>query len=157
MLLSFSDLAPSELLMTQPEIPTWSGAVQRELDSLQRNVETRLTDFSARLDRLLTLTEYDADKRSLELRFSTVNDKIDDGETDLHELKTELRDSFQTLRRDIAVERERYESAINREKEARETQHKAYIQSRQDQFRWLLSMVMIPIAIALVQLIASKK
>ena len=157
MLLSFSDLAPSELLMTQPETPTWSGAVQRELDGLQRNVETRLTDFSSRLDRLLTLTEYDADKRSLELRFSTVNDKLDDGETDLHELKTELRDSFQSLRRDIAVERERYDAAINREKEARETQHKAYIQSRQDQFRWLLSMVMIPIAIALVQLIASKK
>lgn len=143
--------------MTQPETPTWSGAVQRELDGLQRNVETRLTDFSSRLDRLLTLTEYDADKRSLELRFSTVNDKLDDGETDLHELKTELRDSFQSLRRDIAVERERYDAAINREKEARETQHKAYIQSRQDQFRWLLSMVMIPIAIALVQLIASKK
>jgi hypothetical protein len=143
--------------MTQPETPSWSGAVQRELDGLQRNVETRLTDFSSRLDKLLTLIEYDADKRSLELRFSTVNDKLEDGEDDLLALKAELREALQGLRQDITAERVRYEAAINRETTARETQHKSYIASRQDQFRWLLSMVMIPIAIALVQLVASKK
>lgn len=143
--------------MTQPETSTWSGAVQRELDGLQRNVETRFTDFSSRLDKLLTLTEYYADKRSSDIRFENLNEKVHDSEDDIEALKREIRDSFESLRRDIINERERYESALGRETQTRQTQHTSYIKARQDQFRWLMSMVMIPLAIALVDLIATKK
>lgn len=142
--------------MTQPETQTWSGAVQRELDGLQRNVETRFTDFSSRLDKLLTLTEYYADKRSSDIQFSNLNEKVEDSEQDIDDLKRELRDSFDSLKRDIQAERERYEQSIGRETTARQTQHTGYLKARQEQFRWLMSMVMIPIAIALVDLVVRR-
>jgi chromosome segregation ATPase len=142
--------------MTTPEIPTWSGAVQRELDGLQRNVETRFTDFSSRLDKLLTLTEYYADKRSADIRFDNLKEKVDDSETDIESLKRELRQSFESLRQDILKERERYEAAITNETDARQTEHRGYIAARQSQFRWLVSMVMIPIAVAIVDLLMKK-
>lgn len=143
--------------MTQPETPTWSGAVQRELDGLQRNVETRFTDFSSRLDKLLTLTEYYADKRSSDIRFENLNEKVEDSEHDIDDLRREIRDSFESLRRDITAERTRYEQAIGNETNERKTQHTSYLKARQEQFRWLMSMVMIPIAIAIVSLLVTKK
>jgi small-conductance mechanosensitive channel len=135
----------------------WSGAVQRELDGLQRNVETRFTDFSNRLDKLLTLTEYSEYKHTNDVRFDNLNEKVEDSEQDIEEIKRELRDSLESLRRDILAERERYEQAIGRESTERKTQHTGYIKARQEQFRWLMSMVMIPIAIAVVDLLATKK
>jgi len=143
--------------MTQEQTPTWSGAVQRELDGLQRNVETRFTDFSSRLDKLLTLTEYYADKHSTDIRFENLSEKVEDTEQDVTDLKRELRDSFESLRRDILAERQRYEAAISNESTTRQTQHTGYIKARQEQFRWLMSVVMIPLAIAIVDLLATKK
>jgi len=143
--------------MTNEQTPTWSGAVQRELDGLQRNVETRFTDFSSRLDKLLTLTEYYADKHSTDIRFDNINEKVEDSEQDITDLKRELRDAFESLRRDILAERERYEEAISNEATTRQTQHTGYLKARQEQFRWLMSMVMIPIAIAIVDLLVTKK
>src|SRR5690242_3596749 len=142
-------------MTTQPE-STWSGAVQRELDGLHRNVETRFTDFSSRLDKLLTLTEYYADKRSSDIRFDNLNEKVDDSENDIADLKRELRDSFESLRRDILAERQRYETAIDHETETRQTEYKSFIKARQEQFRWLVSMVMISLAIVIVDLLTTK-
>lgn len=143
-------------MTTQPETQQWSGAVQRELDGLQRNVETRFTDFSSRLDKLLTLTEYYADKRSSDIRFENLNEKVHDSEDDIESLKRELRESFESLRQDIRTERERTVAAIGSEASTRQTQHTSYIKARQEQFRWLISLVMIPIAIACVDLLARK-
>jgi hypothetical protein len=143
-------------MTTQPETQQWSGAVQRELDGLQRNVETRFTDFSSRLDKLLTLTEYYADKRSSDIRFENLNEKVHDSEDDIESLTREMRESLESLRRDILAERERYTTAISTETTTRQTEHKSYIKARQEQFRWLVSLVMIPIAIALVDLLAKK-
>ena len=143
-------------MTTQPE-NTWSGAVQRELDGLHRNVETRFTEFSSRLDKLLTLTEYYADKRSSDIRFENLTEKVDDSENDIADLKRELRDSFESLRRDILAERQRYEGAIDHETETRQNEYKGFIKARQEQFRWLVSMVMIPLVIAVVDLLTFKK
>lgn len=143
-------------MTTQPETPQWSGAVQRELDGLQRNVESRFTDFSSRLDHLLTKLEYDADKRSTDIRFNNLNEKVQDSEDDIDALKTEVRESFESLRRDILTERARYEAAISNETRTRQNEHTGYIQARQEQFRWLVSLVMIPIGIAIVDLLVKK-
>lgn len=144
-------------MTSQPNAPDWSGAVQRELDSLQRIVDTRFVDFSSRLDRLLTLTEYYADKRSSDIRFDNANEKIDDNETDISALKLDLRNSFEALRHDIMEERNRYERAVDKETTDRKKQHNDYLKARQSQFRWLVSMVMIPITIAIIDLIVSKR
>jgi hypothetical protein len=143
-------------MTTQPEPIQWSGAVQRELDGLQRNVETRFTDFSSRLDKLLTKLEYDADKRASDIRFDNLNEKVHDSEDDITAIKLEVRASFETFRRDIQTERERYEKAITDEAKLRTEEHKSYIKARQSQFRWLVSMVMIPLAIGVVDLLFKK-
>lgn len=141
------------MAMTSQE---WSVAVQRELDSLQRSVDARFSDFSSRLDKLLSQIEYSADKRSLDIRFTNINEKIDDTETDVDKLKDEIRNSVNALRTDLLAERARYERAIAREADDRKKSHEDYLKARQSQFRWLVSMVMIPITIAIVTLWTSK-
>jgi hypothetical protein len=132
--------------MTQPDVQAWSGAVQRELDGLQRNTDLRFADLSAHLDKLLTLTEYAADKRSLDLRFDNLAERAHDSERDLESVKSEVKESFNLLRKEIMTERT-----------AREKQHSDFLAEKKSQFRWLVSMVMIPIGIAIVTLIMSKK
>jgi len=142
------------MAMTSQE---WSGAVQRELDSLQRSVDSRFVDFSSRLDKLLSQIEYSADKRSLDIRFVNTNEKIDDLEVDVENIKRDFRHLFDTFKTDLLSERSRYERAIAKEREDRKKQHEDYLKARQSQFRWLVSMVMIPITIAVVTLWTSKK
>lgn len=132
--------------MTQPDVQAWSGAVQRELDGLQRNTDTRFADLSARLDKLLTLTQYEADKRSFDIRFDNLTERSHDAERDLESVKNEIKEALNLLRKEIIAERT-----------ARETQHKDFLADKKSQFRWLVSMVMIPIGIAVVTLIMSKK
>jgi hypothetical protein len=137
-------------MTTQPEGQAWSGAVQRELDGLQRSVDTRFTDFSNRLDKLLTLTEYHADRRVDDLKFTNLSDKIHDNETDLHTVHTELRESLTALRHEVLT-------ALASETAERNRSIKEYIDAKKSQFRWLVSMVMIPLGIALVELLIPKK
>jgi len=139
-------------MTSQSSTPDWSGAVQRELDGLQRNVDTRFVDFSSRLDRLLVQTEHYTD-----MRFSTVNEKIDNADDDIESLKTDLRHSFESLRSDITVERNRYQFELAKEIEDRKKEHQDYLKSRQSQFRWLVSMVMIPITIAVIDLLFNSR
>lgn len=142
------------MAMTSQE---WSGAVQRELDSLQRSVDARFVDFSSRLDKLLSQIEYSADKRSLDIRFENANEKIEDVELDIEALKADSRNLFNTFKADLLAERARYERAIAKETEDRKKSHEDYLKARQSQFRWLVSMVMIPITIAVVTLWTSHK
>lgn len=143
--------------MTTPAAPDWSGAVQRELDGMQRNVDSRLVEFSTRLDKLLTLTEYHADQRAITIQLANASEKTQDNEKDIESLKRELRDSYELLRREMAAERSHFETALNEEIKNRQNDLKEFIKTRQAQFRWLISMVMIPLAIAIVELLTAKK
>lgn len=143
--------------MAQMTSQEWSGAVQRELDSLQRSVDARFVDFSSRLDKLLSQIEYSADKRSLDIRFENLNEKIEDVEADVENVKRDVRHLFDSLKTDLLNERVRYEDAIAKEKRDRQKAHENYLKARQSQFRWLVSMVMIPITIAVITLWTSKK
>ena len=143
-------------MTTQPDT-AWSGAVQRELDALQRSTDVRFVEFAARLDKLLTLTEYQADNRGSEIRLSTLNEKTRDNEQDLDQAKRELRESVESLRREILAERARSEAALEREIEDRKEQHSTYLAEKKEQFRWFISLVMIPIGIALVDLLVNKR
>lgn len=143
-------------MTTQTDGTAWSGAVQRELDALQRSVDSRFVDFGTRLDKLLTLTEYHADIRGTDIRNQNIADKLRESEQDLESFKRDVRQSFDTLHADILAERARWEAALNRETEERKSQYREFIQARKDQFRWFVSLVMIPIGIAIVDLIMKK-
>jgi hypothetical protein len=136
-------------MTTQPET-NWSGSVQRELDGLQRSVDNRFTDVLTRLDKLVTLTEYQADKRVTDIQLQGINDKIDDNETDLATFHHELKEALNTLRHEVMA-------AIAAERDDRSKSIKEYIDAKKSQFRWLVSMVMIPLGIALVDLLIHKK
>jgi hypothetical protein len=120
--------------MTTPENQMWSGAVQRELDGLQRTVDSRFVDFSLRLDKLLTLTEYHADQRAIDIRLENITERVHESDHDIDLVKTEVRTSFQALQKEILAERQRFEDALRKQQEA-----------QQSRFRWLVSMVLIPV------------
>lgn len=141
---------------TPAENTSWSTAVQRELDGLQRSVDSRFLDFSNRLDKSLTITEYNSDKRLVDLQLHTLEGKLDDNESDFEYLRTELRNLVAELRKELAAERARNEAALTKEIENRQEEHKTYVQQRQALFRWTVSMVMIPIVLTLVQLFLKK-
>lgn len=137
--------------------PEWSGAVQRELDGLQRNVDTRLSnvenrfsELSKSLDKLLTLNEYHADKRADDIRFTNLNEKVSDNDTAITTLHGEVTTALNNLRHEVMT-------ALNQEREDRKTAIKEYIDAKKSQFRWLVSMVMIPIGIAVVDLLLPHK
>ena len=142
--------------MTQPENTSWSGAVQRELDGLNRSVDSRFVDLNSRLDKLLPLNEYNSDKRLFDLQFHNLEEKIDDVERDLETQKTEFRNAINELHREVAAERARYEAALASEVSNRQKDHNTYVEQRRSLFRWTVSMVMIPIALVLLQIILKK-
>jgi hypothetical protein len=131
--------------MTTPENPNWSGAVQRELDGLIRNLDSRFADFALRLDKLLTLTEYHADQRAIDIRFTNLTDRSHEADRDIELLKTEVKNSFQLLQKEILSERQRFEDALHKQQEA-----------QQSRFRWLVSMVLIPVVGFAVELLLRK-
>jgi hypothetical protein len=143
-------------MSTVPDTNAWSGAVQRELDALQRSTDVRFVEFSTRLDKLLTLTEYHADLRGSDIRNQNISEKIHDSELDITALKTELRQSLDLLRNEIQAERTRFELALARETEERKEEHSSYLKEKKEQFRWFVSLVMIPLAIAIVDLLVNK-
>lgn len=136
-------------MTTQPE-PNWSGAVQRELDGLQRSVDARFTDVISRLDKLLTLTEYHADKRVIEIQLNGLNEKIDDNETDIARVHNEFKEALNALRHELIA-------ALGNETEERKKSFKEFVDAKKAQFRWLVSMVMIPLGIAIADLLILHK
>jgi hypothetical protein len=136
--------------MTTQSENNWSGAVQRELDGLQRSVDARFADIYTRLDKLLTLTEYRADKRVTEIQMQGINEKIDDNETDIARVHNELREALTALRHELTA-------ALASETDDRKKTFKEFLDAKKAQFRWLVSMVMIPLGIAIVDLVMKHK
>lgn len=119
---------PSESQMTTQPDPQWSWAVQSELDSLKRGTEQRLSELSSRIDKTVSGVEYTADKRFQDLQLATITDKLDDLET-----------------------------AIQNETITRVSEQKDDMRSRQTQFRWMISAVLVPIVLAVMDLMLNKK
>lgn len=145
-------------MTTQPD-PTnnWSRAVQIELDGLKQGVENRLNDLASRVSSFVSNAEYNADKRSTEIQVTNLKDKIHDVETDATTLKSDVIKLIDELKLDNAAAHIRLEQAIQAEVLARQQERKDEIAARQNQFRWLLSAVLIPIVLAVMDLMLNKK
>lgn len=129
---------------------SWSGAVQREVDGLQRTVDARFLDVHNRLDKLLAITEYHADKRVTEIQLHNLDEKIEDNENDIVRIHSEVKEALNALRHELSA-------AITTEREERKKSIAEYIDAKKSQFRWLVSMVMIPLGIAIVDLLTKHK
>lgn len=100
-----------------PNATNIAWAVQRELDGLRNDTDQHVLNLNTKIDKTVTQTEYAADKRLLDLKFSTVNDKI--AEVDKAQ-KEDMRE-------------------------------------RRVQFRWLISAILIPISLTVMELLLNKK
>lgn len=141
----------------QPDPTTWSRAVQIELDGLKQGIENRLNDLASRVSSFVSNAEYNADKRSMDLQVLNIKDRIHDAETDAVVLKTDVIKLIDELKVDNATAHTRLEQAIHTEVLARQQERKDEIAARQNQFRWLLSAVLIPIVLAVMDLMLNKK
>lgn len=106
----------------------WSWAVQRELDGFQRTMDNKFAEMANRIDKGISNVEYVADKRSADIQLANVLQQI-------AELKKDLDDEIN-----------------ERKKSAAEAQA-----ARQSQFRWFVSMILVPIVLVVVQLLMSSK
>lgn len=111
-----------------PQNERWSWAVQRELDGFQRTFDSKFAELATRIDRVVSNVEYVADKRSADIQLANVLKEIAD-------LKKDLDDEVD---------------------ERKKTQAEA-VEARQSQFRWFVSMILIPIVLVVVQLLMSSK
>lgn len=139
----------------QPD-PQWSWAVQRELDGL-RGTPERLNDMATRINSSVTNVEYNADKRSFDLQVTNIKDKIDDVEHDSVTLKADIIRMIDEVKRENATEHAKLDKAIQDEVTARQNQQKEDTAARQQHFRWMISAVLIPIVLAVMDLMLNKK
>lgn len=135
----------------------WSWAVQRELDSLKQETNTRLADMATRASSAVTNVEYIADKRFVELQLNNLKDSINDVEKDITTLKTDMTKVVDEQKRDNTIEHQRLDKAIQDEAVARVQQQKEDAKARQSQFRWIISAVLVPVVLAVMELLLNKK
>lgn len=111
-----------------PQNERWSWAVQRELDGFQRTFESKFVELATRIDKVVSNAEYVADKRSIDIQLANLL-------KDIADLKKDLDDEIDERKQAMA--------------EAQE--------ARQSQFRWFVSMILVPIVLVVVQLLMSSK
>lgn len=100
---------------------------------------------------------YNSDKRNIDLQMTNLRDKIDDVETDAVVLKSDVIKLIDEFKRDNAVAHGKIEKAIQDEVTARQQQQKEEATARQTHFRWMISAVLIPIVLAIMDLVLNKK
>lgn len=147
--------------MTQPDpnAPsngTWSWAVQRELDGLQRSTDQRLSDLSGRIDKSVSSLEYIADKRGSDLERQGLREKIVDVEKDLEAFKVDTRRDHEGSRRDNVVEHARLEKLITDESSKRIKQREEDAKARRSNLRWVIGIVIIPVIMIIVTIVYGK-
>lgn len=148
-------------MTTQPDpnasSNAWSWTVQRELDDLKRGTNQRLENMATRVGSSVSNVEYVADKRTSDLQILTIKDKMDDIESDISTVKADMVKSHDELKRDNAAEHSSLRQAIQAETLAREKQTEKDVTARQSQFRWMISAVLVPIVLAIMDLMLNKK
>ncbi len=144
---------------TGPASGTWAWAIQREIDNLQKTMETRYSELSARIERVVSGTEYNADKRALDQQHTALLDKIGSIDKDVEIFKREFHDRLELLRKEHDADLDKVGLLLDTEKKTREADRKEDQQALEDtanaqieKKRWLIAAVMIPIAIALIPL-----
>ncbi|WPH58298.1 hypothetical protein SEA_LUCKYSOCKE_62 [Streptomyces phage LuckySocke] len=145
---------------TGPASGTWAWAIQREIDNLQKTMESRYSELSQRIDRVVSGTEYNADKRAQEQQHTALLDRIGSIDKDVEIFKRDFSDRLEVLRKDHDADIDKVGLLLDTEKKTREADRKEDRQAIEDtanaqieKKRWLIAAVMIPIAIALIPLL----
>lgn len=143
-----------------PASGTWAWAIQREIDNLQKTMESRYAELSSRIDRVVSSTEYNADKRALDNQHTAVLDKISGLDKDVELFKRDFNDRLEVLRKDHDADIDKVGLLLDTEKKTREADRKedqqaleATANAQIEKKRWLIAAILIPVAIALLPLL----
>jgi hypothetical protein len=147
-------------LETGPASGTWAWAIQREIDNLQKTLESRYAELSSRIERVVSSTEYNADKRANDQVYTTFVEKLNSIDKDLEIFKREFNDRLEILRKDHEVDLDKVGLLLDTEKKTREADRKEdqkaldeekerNLSARIEKKRWLIAAVIVPLALAL--------
>jgi len=146
-----------------PAAGTWAWSLQREIDNLHRLIETRYSELSARIDRVVSATEYNADKRATDQLYTTMLDRFSGLDKDVEIFKREVTDRLESLRVEYDADIDKVAMLLNSEKSTREAERledmkkitSAYEKAedaRQSKKQWIYAAILVPILIALIPL-----
>lgn len=138
---------------TGPPAGTWAWAIQREIDNLQRTNEARYAELATRIDRVVSATEYGADKRAADQQHRALLERLSGVEKDIEILKKELIDRIDSLRKDHDSDVDKVVLLLDTEKNTREEEEN----KRKDKHRWLIAAVLIPTILVIAQIIVTLK
>lgn len=149
---------------TGPASGTWAWAIQREIDNLQKTLDTRYAELSSRIDRVVSATEYNADKRAAEQQTTTLLERITGIDKDVEIFKREVNDRLEILRKEHDSDIDKVGLLLDTEKKTREADRREDLRNAEDEKdrvassqvekkRWLIAAVLIPTMVALVPLL----
>ncbi len=143
-----------------PGSGTWAWAIQREIDTLQKTMETRYAELSTRIDRVVSGTEYNADKRATEQQHSVLVERVSNVDKEVEIFKRDFNDRIEVLRKEHDADIDKVGLLLDTEKKTRESDrkedHKAMDEAANAQIekkRWLVAAILVPTAIALFPLL----
>lgn len=151
-----------------PAAGTWAWSLQREMDTLHRLIETRYAELSTRIDKVVSSTEYNADKRTSEQQHMGLVERVADVDKEVELFKRDTIDRLDTIRKEHDVDIDKVGLLLNTEKSTREAEriedlkklalaHEAANDARVEKKRWLLASVVIPVLIMVLPLIWALK
>ncbi len=145
---------------TGPASGTWAWAIQREIDNLQKTLETRYAELSTRIDKVVSATEYNADKRAQEQQHRTVIDRISSLDKDVEIFRHEFSDRLELLRKEHDTDIDKVGLLLDTERNTREADRREDQKALEDaatkqveKKRWLIAAVIVPTSIALIPLL----
>lgn len=144
-------------MTTQPDPTGWGWSDRREIYSRLDAIDRHLSDLSNRNTALVTTSEYAADKRTENLVLNNLQEKLDEIESKIRDCVKEQRDSINQIRRELSDEDDKIEHQIHAEVENRRKQREDDQKARQSQVRFIVSMILIPIVLTVVQLLMSHR
>jgi len=123
-------------------------------------MESRYAELSSRIDRVVSSTEYNADKRALDNQHTAVLDKISGLDKDVELFKRDFNDRLEVLRKEHDADIDKVGLLLDTEKKTREADRKedqqaleATANAQIEKKRWLIAAILIPVAIAMLPLL----
>ena len=151
-----------------PAAGTWAWSLQREMDTLHRLIETRYSELSTRIDKVVSSTEYSADKRTAEQQHMSLVERLGDMDKEVELFKRDTSERLETIRKEHDVDIDKVGLLLNTEKSTREAErledlkkvaaaHESADSARVEKKRWLTASVVIPVLVMLIPLIWALK
>lgn len=151
-----------------PAAGTWAWSLQREMDTLHRLIETRYSELSARIDKVVSSTEYSADKRTAEQQHMSLVERLGDMDKEVELFKRDTAERLDAIRKEHDTDIDKVGLLLNTEKNTREAEriedlkqvaeaHEKADAARTDRKRWLLASIVIPVLVMLIPLVWTLK